>query len=146
MLTIEITEDNLSGRVISITIQYEDILHADCFNGNKEDAYSKTQALNNSLTNQIDRLNEKIRSKDKEIATIQNLLDKANVEIDSLNGKLKKKSNQYLTIQKKITAFMEAYEDVLRLKDKFPASLAESLEEETQGEKIGNLEFLTLEE
>ena len=146
VLTIEITEDQISGRVISIPIQYEDILHADCFNGNKEDAYSKTQALNNSLTNQIDRLNEKIRSKDKEIASIQNLLDKANVEIDSLNGKLKKKSNQYLTIQKKITAFMEAYEDVLRLKDKFPASLAESLEEETQGEKIGNLEFLTLEE
>ena len=146
VLTIEITEDQISGRVISIPIQYEDILHADCFNGDKADAYEKTQALNNSLNSQINRLNDRIKDKDKEIASIQKLLDKANVEIDNLNGKLKKKSNQYLEIQKKVSAMLEAYKDIMKLKEVFPASLAELLKEDTEDTEDPNGEFLTLDE
>ena len=146
VLTIEITEDQISGRVISIPIQYEDILHADCFNGDKADAYEKTQALNNSLNSQINRLNDRIKDKDKEIASIQKLLDKANVEIDNLNGKLKKKSNQYLEIQKKVSAMLEAYNDIMKLKEVFPASLAELLKEDTEDTEDPNGEFLTLDE
>lgn len=149
VLTIEITEDQISGRVISIPIQYEDILHADCFTGDKADAYEKTQALNNSLNNQIYRLNNRIKDKDKEIAAIQKLLDKANVEIDNLNGKLKKKSNQYLEIQKKVSAMLNAYNDVLKLKDVFPASFAELLKEETEETEeteVPTGKFLTLDE
>lgn len=146
VLTIEITEDQISGRVISIPIQYEDILHADCFNGDKADAYEKTQALNNSLNSQIYRLNDRIKDKDKEIAAIQKLLDKANVEIDNLNGKLKKKSNQYLEIQKKVSAMLEAYNDIMKLKEVFPASLAELLKEDTEDADDPNGEFLTLDD
>lgn len=146
VLTIEITEDQISGRVISIPIQYEDILHADCFNGDKADAYEKTQALNNSLNSQIYRLNDRIKDKDKEIAAIQKLLDKANVEIDNLNGKLKKKSNQYLEIQKKVSAMLEAYNDIMKLKEVFPASLAELLKDDTEDTEDPNGEFLTLDE
>ena len=130
VLTIEITEDQISGRVISIPIQYEDILHADCFNGNKEDAYTKTQALNTALNGQIGKLNERIKDKDKEIQNIQNLLDKANFEINRLNGKLKKKSNQYLFIKEKLSALLNTYDEVMKLKDKFPMSFAELMEDD----------------
>lgn len=145
ILTIEITEDQISGRVISIPIQYEDILHADCFNGNKEDAYLKTQAVNSGLNKQIGKLKETIKDKDKDIQKIQKLLDKANVEINNLNGKLQKKSDQYLLIQKKLSAMLETYNQVMKLKDKFPTSLAELLEEEAPEEQPG-LELLRAEE
>lgn len=132
VLTIEITEDQVSGRVISIPIQYEDILHADCFAGNKEDAYVKTQAVNNLLNNQIGKLNDRIKEKDKEIAR--------------LNDKLKKKSTQYVIIQKKVLALMEAYDEIIKLKDKFPTSIADLLEGE-QGEiKNTDFEVLSLED
>lgn len=136
VLTIEITEDQISGRVISIPIQYEDILHADCFTGIKDNAYEKTRALNTSLNNQIGKLNNKIKDKEKEIQDIQKLLDKANVEIDRLNGKLKKKSSQYIFIRKKLTALMETYDEVMKLKDKFPSSFAELLDEEENPEQV----------
>ena len=139
VLTIEITEDQISGRVISIPIQYEDILHADCFNGNKEDAYTKTQALNSSLNTQIGKLNERIKDKEKEIANIQKLLDKANIEIKNLNGKLQKKSNQYLRIQQKLSAMIDTYNEVVKLKDKFPTSLAELMEEDEDIEVPQNM-------
>lgn len=123
VLTIEITEDQISGRVISIPIQYEDILHADCFNGNKEDAYLKTQAVNAGLNKQIGKLKKELDDK-------QRLLDKANIEIDKLEGKLKKKSNQYLFIRKKLSALLNSYDEVMKLKDKFPTSFADLLEDE----------------
>ncbi len=145
VLTIEITEDQISGRVISIPIQYEDILHADCFNGNKEDAYTKTQALNTALNNQIGKLTERIKDKDKEIADIQKLLDKANIEIKNLNGKLKKKTDQYLLIRQKLSAMLDTYNEVMKLKDKFPTSLAE-LMEDTESVDTPENEMLRAEE
>lgn len=147
VLTIEITEDQISGRVISIPIQYEDILHADCFNGNKQDAYFKTQAVNRGLNKQIDNLNKRIKDKEKEVKSIQKLLDKANVEINNLEGKLKKKSYQYIGIQRKMEDMLESYHQVMKLKDKFPESMAEFLKNEEEIEQQpDNLEFLTLEE
>lgn len=147
VLTIEITEDQISGRVISLPIQYEDILHADCFNGNKDDAYLKTQAVNEGLNKQIDRLNKRIEDKEKEVKSIQKLLDKANIEIYDLEGKLKKKSNQYLKIQKKMEAMLNSYHEVMKLKDKFPASMAELLKEvEQQETQPLNFELLSLDE
>lgn len=144
VLTIEITEDQISGRVISIPIQYEDILHADCFNGNKEEAYLKTQAVNKGLNQQIGKLQDKIKDKDKEIESIQKLLDKANVEIRDLNGKLKKKSNQYIFIRKKMTAMLEAFDELIKLNEISPNSLADFLMEEDVEETPNNLEYLTL--
>lgn len=144
VLTIEITEDQISGRVISIPIQYEDILHADCFNGNKEEAWKLTQTVNTGLNRKINDLNKTIEEKEKEIAGIQKLLDKANVEIHSLEGKLKKKSNQFIKIQKKVQAMLDTYNEVIKLKDKFPASLAEVLSDDEEDSSNVKFEFLTL--
>lgn len=146
VLTIEITEDQISGRVISIPIQYEDILHADCFNGNKDDAYKRTREVNLALSNQLDNVNRKLKNKDKEIESIQKLLDKANIEIHDLKGKLQKKSNQYLKIERKMEALLKDYHEVMKLKDKFPTSMAELLKEVDSEEKDENIEFLTFDE
>lgn len=143
VLTVEITEDQISGRVISIPIQYEDILHADCFNGNKDDAYKKTQQVNAGLNQQIGKLNDRIKDKEKEIAGLQKLLDKANVEIHDLNGKLKKKSNQYLFIQKRISAMAKSYKELMKFKDEFPTSLADLLDEEEKEENMQS-DYLSL--
>lgn len=94
VLTISVTEDPISGRVISIPIQYEDILNADSFDGNKEDAYRKTRKVNENLNKQINRLVKKVESQQKE-------LDKANLEIKKLNGTVVKKSNKHITIRNK---------------------------------------------
>lgn len=145
VLTIEITEDQISGRVISVPIQYEDILHADCFEGNKDDAYTKTQVVNEALNKQIKKLKNRINDKEKEIEAIQKLLDKANVEINNLEGKLKKKSNQYLYIQNKMSAMIKSYNEVMKLKDKFPTSLAELMDEAEKNEGQ-QFEFLSLSE
>ena len=145
VLTIEITEDPISGRVISIPIQYEDILHADCFNGNKDDAYEKTRALNTALNGQIGKLSDRIKDKDREIADIQKLLDKANVEINKLKGKLQKKHSQYLYIERRMAAMIKAYNDMMKIKDQFPTSLADILEDETP-DNVKSLDIYSMED
>lgn len=118
VLTVSITEDPISGRVISIPIQYEDILHADAFNGDKEEAYTKTRAVNEDLNKQVNRLLKKIEKQQKE-------LDRANLEIKELNGTIVKKSNQYVTIRKKMEALLKLNRKLNKLKDEFGVSLAE---------------------
>lgn len=112
VLNIEITEDQISGRVITIPIQYEDILHADCFDGDKLEAYLKTQRTNENLNKVINNLNKKLADRQQE-------LDKANVKLNNLKGKLQKKSHQYLTISKKLARVKS------KLEKFFPGTLAD---------------------
>lgn len=118
ILNIEISEDQISGRIITIPVQYEDILHADCFDGDKEEAYTKTRAVNEDLNKQVNRLLKKIEKQQKE-------LDRANLEIKELNGTIIKKSNQYVTIRKKMEALLKLNKKLNKLKDEFGVSLAE---------------------
>lgn len=100
ILNIEISEDQISGRVITIPIEYEDILNADCFDKTKLAAYEKVAQENRSLYGEIKRLNKEIREKNRS-------LDKANREINTLGGKLKKTNRQYIMIGKKLNALQE---------------------------------------
>lgn len=108
VLRIEITEDQISGRVISIPIQYEDILHADAFAGSKEDAYTRTRRLNEdlnkSMREQKNDYEKQIRRLINKLEDRQKQLDKANVKIDELDGKIQKKSNQYIEIKRQLEA------------------------------------------
>lgn len=98
VLNIEISEDQISGRVLTIPIEYEDILNADCFDNTKMKAYDKVAEENRDLYKEIKRLT-------KELSCKTALLDKANREIDDLGGKLKKTKKQYIKIEKKLQAF-----------------------------------------
>lgn len=118
VLNIEISEDQISGRVITIPIQYEDILHADCFDGNKDDAYKKTKEINSSLYKQIDKLQDKVKD-------IQSELDKANVRLDNAKQKLQKKSNQYLILERKVAELQNIYNRFIKMKDMFPTHMAD---------------------
>lgn len=94
VLNIEITEDQVSGRVITIPVQYEDILHADCFNGDKGEAYLKVKETNGKLNRIIDRLNRKVKDR-------QDQLDKANIRLWKLDEKPQTKSGRYIEIEHK---------------------------------------------
>lgn len=91
VLNIEISEDQISGRVITIPIEYEDILHADGFDCTKSDAYYNAVRENRAANKEIKRLTKQLKDK-------QNLLDKANTEIKNLNGDIKKNNNQHVEI------------------------------------------------
>lgn len=110
VLNIEISEDQISGRVITIPIEYEDILNADCFDKAKLNAYEYVAKENRSLYKEINRLTDELRNK-------QRLLDKANLEIDDLGGKLKKTKSQYLKINRKLQALQKLNEQFKRLNE-----------------------------
>lgn len=111
VLNIEISEDQISGRVISIPIQYEDILHADAFDGNKDDAYMKTRMQNDNLNKKLKVQKEDYEKQIKRLTNTledrQNQLDKANIKLHNMNGKLQKKYNQYLEIKRQLEALEE---------------------------------------
>lgn len=123
ILNIEISEDQISGRVISIPVQYEDILNADCFDGNKEEAYTKTRQLNDELNKTINRMQKLLDDK-------QNQLDKANIKIKDLNGKIQKKSNQYIIIRKELEALLKETNRITKLKDMLGISFADNEDDE----------------
>jgi len=119
VLNIEITEDQISGRVISIPVQYEDILNADCFNGVKEDAYSKVCEKNDELNKEIERLRDVVGKQQQQI-------DLANKRIKQLNGKVVKERNKYIVIEKEFEAYLKATRTIRKLRDDFGVSLADN--------------------
>lgn len=110
LLNIEISEDQISGRVITISIEYEDILNADCFDDTKMDAYELVASENKSLLKEINRMTKEIRCKTK-------LLDEANKEINDLGGKLKKTNKQYLKMGKKLAALQKLHREFQELEN-----------------------------
>lgn len=138
ILNIEISEDQISGRVITIPIQYEDMLNADCFNGDKSEAFYKVQQDYAHQKSIMERLEKDLKEKQK-------LLDKANSRLNELQSKLEKKSTQYLKLEKKLSAMIKAFSGFEKIKEVFPSSLAEVIEE-NDIDNAGANQFLTLEE
>lgn len=110
VLNIEISEDQISGRVITIPIEYEDILNADCFDDTKMAAYEKVAAENKSLYGEINRLT-------KELSSTHHQLDKAKREINDLDGKLKKKNSQYVKIGRRLHALEQLNKQFKKLNE-----------------------------
>lgn len=132
VLNIEISEDQISGRVINIPIQYEDILNADTFEGDKEDAYERTRDLNNNLYKQVNNLK-------KEIKDLQKKLDKANL-------KLNRKSARYAILEKKVNYLDKLNKGLAKMIDLNPVSLADSESETEDINKNANSELFTLDD
>lgn len=93
VLNIEISEDQISGRVITIPIEYEDILHADGFDCTKMDAYYKMQKENKNANKEIMRLTKILREKQEKIESFD-----SPKPIRIYNDGLQKNSNQYLKV------------------------------------------------
>lgn len=110
ILNIEISEDQISGRVITVPIEYNDILHADSFCDTKSEAYYKSSQDNKSLLQENRRLTDELRKKSKE-------LDKANKDIKSLDDKLKQTKTKYIKIERKLQAYMNLDSNLRKLKD-----------------------------
>lgn len=91
VLNIEISEDQISGRVITIPIEYEDILHADGFDCTKMDAYSNVQRENKNANKEIMRLTKILKEKQEKIEELN-----SPKTIRIYNDCLHKNSNQYL--------------------------------------------------
>lgn len=84
VLNIEISEDQISGRVVTIPIEYDDILHADSFCDTKGEIYYKLADENKGMRNEINRLTKTLSKKQKE-------LDKS-----------KKKGEKYRKVERKL--------------------------------------------
>lgn len=112
VLNIEISEDQVSGRVITIPIEYQDILAADGFDKDKAAIGSKLASGNAKLQSRLSKL-------EKELANKQMLLDKANLRIDKLNGKLVKTRSQYVEIERKLRALCKLESDMLFIQEMF---------------------------
>lgn len=84
ILNIEIAENQISGRVISLSIRYEDILNADCFDMEKvEDVKDKntTPSFNPVLSRNYDTLA-------KENSALKDELIKTKAELKAIRSKL----------------------------------------------------------
>lgn len=100
VLNIEFTENQISGRVVTIPIEYEDILHADGFDKTKMSAYQNVTAENKMLLKEIRRLRMEVGSRDSKLA-------KAYKDITDLETKLKKTRHKYMVIEKKVQAMQQ---------------------------------------
>lgn len=103
ILNIEISENQISGRVVNLTIQYEDILNADCFDMDK-------------ISNELNELKyskkaqKELEKKEAELQKKYNDLCKNN---SSLREELEKTKNQLLQIKLKLKNFRNSVQSTL---------------------------------
>lgn len=119
VLNIEFSENQISGRVLTIPIEYEDILHADAFDKTKANAYDCVATENITLKKEIKRLNKEVRNR-------QAKLDKANKEINTLNNKIKKSACKYVVIEKKMQALQKFNREMKKLDENLADSESDS--------------------
>lgn len=114
VLNIEICENQISGRVVSLPIQYEDILNADCFDMDKinselnELKYSKESEK--KLLKREKELEEQLKNKEAELVKKYENLSKTN---NSLREELEKTKNELLFIKQKLKNFKSSVESTL---------------------------------
>lgn len=140
VLNIELLENQISGRVLTIPIEYDDILNADSFDRTKLNAYDAVSAENKSLLKEILRLTSELKNK-------QCLLDKANKELNSLGKKMKKTQRQYVKMEQKLQAMQKLNQQFKKLNEDL--AQMESTEEIEVGEPEpvkDNLTFTNYEE
>lgn len=118
VLNIEISEDQISGRVITIPIEYEDILNADGFDCTKIDAYYKVADQNNEMNKEIKRLTKVLRTKQEE-------LERGNKNIASLKKQndidaenLKRRVKDIMTMDEEIVELKKSLAEKQRLLDR----------------------------
>lgn len=100
ILNIEFSENQISGRVLTIPIEYEDILHADSFDKTKLDAYENIKVENSGLRKEISRLTGELREKTR-------MLTKANQSIKDLEKEMKKTKYKYVKVERKLQAMTQ---------------------------------------
>lgn len=103
LLNIELSENQISGRVITIPIQYEDILNADCFDMDK-------------ISNELNELKySKIAQKEleKKEALLQKKYDDLMKDNDALKEELEKTKAQLIIIKQKLKNFRSSVESTL---------------------------------
>lgn len=101
ILNIEIAEDQISGRVINIPIEYQDILNADTFDGTKVEAYKNVRKQYADVCKILNKKDARIGKLQKQIQElgIQNLNLEENVKakdgtIKGLKHELRTKRNK----------------------------------------------------
>ena len=117
VLNIEISEDQISGRVITVPIEYDDILHADCFDGTKKDAYYKVSRDYRELLKENKRLTGELRDRQKSLNKANAEIEKAKSDIRELDGKLKKSKARYVRVERKLEAFYKLDRQMRQLND-----------------------------
>lgn len=110
VLNIELSENQISGRVLTIPIEYDDILNADSFDRTKFNAYDNVTAENKSLLKEILRLTSELKNK-------QTLLDRANKDLDALGKKMKKTQRQYIKMEQKLQAMQKLNQQFKKLNE-----------------------------
>lgn len=110
VLNIEFSENQISGRVLTIPVEYEDILKADSFDKTKLNAYENLADENKGLLKEIYRLNCELRTKNC-------LLDKANSELNSLGKQMKKTKSKYLKMEQKLQAMLKINKQFKKLQE-----------------------------
>lgn len=125
ILNIEISENQISGRVITIPIQYQDILNADCFDMDKIDG--ELVELKNSrdrikkLTDNESEFEKTLKKKDAEL---EKALKKKEAELEnkykeliknnaSMKSELEKTKSELYLIKRRLNTFRKSVEDTL---------------------------------
>lgn len=96
VLNIEISENQISGRVISLPLRYEDILNADCFDMDKAEQIKDSLSLKSSRSS----LQRKYDSLLKENSSLKDKLKKSDKELKSLRSKLESFSRSVTEVLK----------------------------------------------
>lgn len=117
VLNIEISEDQISGRVITVPIEYDDILHADCFDGTKLDAYYKVSKEYRDLLKENGRLTNELRERQKSLSKANAEIEEAKSEIKKLDGKLRKSKARYVRVERKLEAFYNLDKKIRQLNE-----------------------------
>lgn len=103
VLNIEISENQISGRVVNLPIQYEDVLNADCFDMDKinhelqEIKYSKNNEK--VLKEREAELEKKLKKQEEELKKKYQDLHKTN---DALRLELEKTKSELIIIKQKL--------------------------------------------
>lgn len=133
VLNIEISEDQISGRVITVPIEYDDILHADCFDGTKSDAYYKVSRDYRELLKENRRLTGELRDSRKDLAKANAEIDKADRNIRELDRQLKKTKTKYIKVERKLEAFYKLDRKMRQLNDDIARIDSEEMSDENTG-------------
>lgn len=99
VLNIEVSENQISGRVITLTIQYDDILHADALNKDKIEKELDIVKRHNAIEKQYQERETKWQIKNERLEKnnldLRNDLIKAQIELSEAKKQLKSKGKEY---------------------------------------------------
>lgn len=111
VLNIEIAENQISGRVITLSMEYEDILNADGFEMPKSQTIPK-------MVFQTTSGNKRNSSKiEKELQTAKQQLVLSNAKVEKLSGELKVSQANYKKLKDKLEKIVSKNKDIMEIAD-----------------------------